>query len=63
MSQILDLRATEVELDFSPWYKKINWNIVTFFALLALGIAYLAWLDNGCALNGIMTWTGKVCIN
>lgn len=58
---ILDLRQpTEIEVDFSR--PRINWNVVAFFVALALGVAYLYWLDSGCALNGIMTWTGKVCI-
>lgn len=29
--------------------------------VLVLGIAYLAYLDAGCSLNGVMTWHGKVC--
>lgn len=32
-------------------------------SLLILGLAYMAWLDNGCELSGIMTWEGKYCIN
>ena len=31
--------------------------------LLLAGLGYMAWLDHGCTLNGIMTWHGKVCIN
>ena len=31
------------------------------FIVFALGVAYMMWLDNGCKLNGVMTWSGKMC--
>ena len=34
-----------------------------FVAGLALAIGYMVWLDAGCgALGGVMTWSGKVCV-
>ncbi len=36
--------------------------LILFTALLAVGIAYLTWLDSGCELNGVMTWHGKECV-
>jgi len=39
-------------------------NVLVFVLLLALGIAYLYYLDAGCgALGGAMTWSGKVCVS
>lgn len=37
-------------------------TFVVLIVLFALGIAYLAWLDHGCALSGAMTWHGKICV-
>lgn len=36
-------------------------HYTAFVIVLALGIAYLAYLDAGCRLSGVMTWHGKVC--
>jgi len=36
-------------------------NTLLFLALLALGIAYIMYLDYGCDPSGVMTWHGKVC--
>lgn len=59
-SNILDLRSRRASSSHST-----NWLAGWMLAiiLLASGCAYLAWLDNGCALNGVMTWHGKECIN
>lgn len=34
---------------------------IAAFSLVLLGLAYLYWLDYGCPLTGVMTWSGKVC--
>lgn len=64
MSKILDLRKpAEIEIDYST--PDLSWLAAYALAAIVLiaGFAYLYWLDSGCALNGVMTWTGKVCIN
>ena len=65
MNKILDLRTTEVPADFSRPQTDLNWIAAWILAIvfLASGFAYMAYLDHGCTLNGVMTWQGKECIN
>ena len=56
---ILDLREGKKT---KQTHSEINWIVAWTLAFMVIGIAYLVWLDHGCALNGIMTWTGKVCV-
>lgn len=40
----------------------MNYKILTFFiALAVIAVIYIVWLDAGCELTGVMTWSGKVC--
>ena len=64
MKNVLDLRQpVEVEIDYStPDFSWLAAYALAFILLIA-GLLYAHWLDSGCVLNGIMTWSGKVCIN
>lgn len=61
---ILDLRdANKAKYEEALADKRdavIVWT--TFIGLLVLGIAYLYYLQSGCALDGVMAWGGKVCV-
>lgn len=39
----------------------IAWCVIAAF--LVLGTAYIAWLDQGCTLVGVITAHGRVCVN
>ena len=43
--------------------KLMKTSIVIFVLGMIAGFGYLTWLDSGCALQGVMTWHGKVCVN
>jgi hypothetical protein len=36
-------------------------TIASAVILVALAVGYMAWLDSGCEVVGVMTWHGKVC--
>jgi hypothetical protein len=66
---ILDLRRDTTIVDNmrrnyqTPWLAGYGIALLVFAILTLTGSGYLAWLDNGCDLNGIMTLQGKICIN
>ena len=35
--------------------------ILTALITLFILIGYSIWLDSGCEIAGVMTWSGKVC--
>lgn len=61
--EVLDLRSTEVKVDYSR--SDINWIASGILAvvMLAGAIGFNLWLNQGCTLSGYLTWHGKVCLD
>jgi hypothetical protein len=58
MKNTLDLRAKKTVRGDVNWIA--GWVLAS--VLLVTGFGYMAWLDNGCPTNGVMTWQGKTCV-
>lgn len=64
MHNVLDLRYKK-PLTFTENLDRAEygaWWYALGFIVLVVGFTYIAWLDSGCELSGVMTWGGKVCV-
>lgn len=51
---VFTVRGRKCSMDWKLW--------AGFGVLLVAGFLYMVWLDYGCAISGVITWGGKMCI-
>lgn len=43
--------------------KEAIFRIVFFSVLVGIALGYNLWLNDGCEVVGVMTWSGKHCLD